>query len=88
MRTMDNTQDRTSVGSMKRRGVTGKLATVPDLAEMLNCSRQTALMISQTWSFPIPIDVLKPTSRPLAIWWRKDIEKWVRENPDAVKDPK
>ena len=71
---------------MKRRGVTGRLATVPDLADLLGCSRQTALSYSQRWDFPVPIDVLNADGpRPFAIWWRKDVEKWVQDNPDAVK---
>lgn len=72
---------------MKRRGVTGKLATVRDLTKMLGCSRQTAFVVSQHWSFPTPLDVLGPdTDRPMAVWWRKDMERWVAENPDAVKN--
>jgi predicted DNA-binding transcriptional regulator AlpA len=73
---------------MKRRGITGKLVTVPQIAALLGRSRQTALMVSQHWSFPVPIDVLNPETRPMAVWWRKDVEKWIQENPDAVKEEK
>ena len=86
VRTMATVEDRASVGSMKRRGGTGKLATVGDLAVMLGRSRQTALSVSQHWSFPVPVDVLNPTTRPMAVWWRKDIEKWVAENQKPVAD--
>lgn len=86
METVDATTDtRSSVDRVKRRGVTGKLVTVGHLADMLSCSRQTALKVSQHWSFPVPLDVLWPDGdRPMALWWRKDVERWVTENPDAV----
>lgn len=83
MKTLDTPADRSKVTTMRRRGVTGKLATVGDLADMIGRSRQTALTYSQHWSFPVPLDVLNPTTRPMAVWWRKDIEKWVAENPEV-----
>ena len=86
VRTIDHAPKRTSVGPMKRRGVTGKLATVRDLAGMLNVTRARAYIVSNHWSFPTPVDVLSADSeRPMAVWWRKDVEKWVQDNPDAVK---
>jgi hypothetical protein len=84
VRTIARTADTpTRVGIMKRRGVTGNLATVGDLADMIGRSRQTALSYSQRFDFPVPLDVLNPDTRPMAVWWRKDIEKWVADNPDA-----
>lgn len=88
MKTLDTPSDVTTVVHMKRRGVTGKLATVGDLAEMIGRSRQTALTYSQHWSFPVPVDVLNPTTRPMAVWWRKDVEKWIAANPEAVNEEK
>lgn len=86
MKTLDTTTDTAKVTPMKRRGVTGKLCTVGYLTVRLGCSRQTALMISQHWSFPVPVDVLNPDSeRPMAVWWRKDVDKWLKENPDPVR---
>jgi predicted DNA-binding transcriptional regulator AlpA len=71
---------------MKRRGVTGKLATVRDLAALTGLSRARAYTISQHWSFPTPLDVLGDDSaRPMAVWWRKDVERWVAENPEVGK---
>lgn len=74
---------------MRRRGVTGKLMTVPDLAVRLKCSRQTALTISRHWDFPEPFDTLAADSdRPQEVWLREDVERWLADNPDPVRRKK
>jgi hypothetical protein len=84
---MIQTDDAAKVGSVrKRRGVTGRLVTVPRLAEMLACSRQTALTITIRHDFPAPFDVLAAeTDRPQEVWLRKDVDRWLADNPEPVR---
>ena len=76
----------TKVDHVKARGTTGKLASVRELSLMLHVSRARAYQISNHWSFPQPLDVLGADSeRPMAVWWMKDVRKWIEENrPEDV----
>lgn len=83
MKTLDTTPDTPTVATMRRRtGATGKLATVGYLTERLGCSRQTALQLTREAGFPKPIDVLNDATRPMAVWWKKDLDRWVDDNPE------
>lgn len=85
MKTVDTPTDRTTVAIMRTRG-TGRLITVPKLATILGCTRQTALTLSRHWTFPAPFDVLgDDTDRPQEVWLREEVDRWLEENPDPVR---
>ena len=63
-------------------GVTGRLAGVTEIADLLGVSRARADQLSRQQGFPAPYDVLAArTPRPQRVWLTEAIRAWHRENP-------
>lgn len=79
------------------RGVTGRLAGVSEIADILGCSRARADQLSRQQGFPEPWDTLgvrhfrdpddvapdeeAKEPRPQRLWLAEDIYGWHRDNP-------
>ena len=63
-------------------GVTGRLAGVTEIADILGVSRARADQLSRQQGFPEPYDVLAArTPRPQRVWLTRDVHAWHRANP-------